>query len=100
MSDFELNVRVCNRLLNKLMNRDYGYDIFFRIHPLTYLDNRVSIPKTYHCSELVYLKTKKVLTLIEREKIRKELNKNINLLFKLIESVGYRPILDIKLKII
>jgi hypothetical protein len=99
MSDFELNIQVCNRFLNKIMKSDYGYDIFFRIHPLTYLNNRLSIPKTHHYSELVYLKTKMEFTLFEREKIRKELNRNINLLFKFTESRNYRPILDIKMRI-
>ena len=100
MQDFELNIRVCNRLLNKIMKRDFGYDCVFRINSLFYMNNRFLIPETHHFSELVYLKSYKSLTLIEREQIRKSLNENINLLLRYIEGRDYRPILDIKLKII
>jgi hypothetical protein len=99
MSDFELNIKVCNRLLNKIMKRDYGYDYSFRINPIIYIDNRSLIPKKVHLSEMVYVKLKSSITFDEREKIRKDLNKNINLLFTIIEGREYRPILDIKLKL-
>lgn len=100
MREYELNVRVCNRLLNKIMKRDYGYDYSFRINPITYMNNRVLIPTKVHLSEMVYIKLKESITFDEREKIRKDLNKNINLLFTIIEGREYRPILDIKLKLI
>ncbi len=100
MNDFSLNVRVGNRMLNKIMKRDYGYDYFFRINPIIYMTNRVLIPKKIHLSEMVYVKLKGSITFEEREKIRKELNKNINLLLTLIEGIEYRPVLDIKLKLI
>lgn len=100
MNDFSLNVRVGNRMLNKIMKRDYGYDCLFRINPIIYMTNRVLIPKKIHLSEMVYVKLKGSITFEEREKIRKELNKNINLLLTLIEGIEYRPVLDIKLKLI
>lgn len=100
MNDFSLNVRVGNRILNKIMKRDYGYDYFFRINPIIYMTNRVLIPKKIHLSEMVYVKLKGSITFEERERIRKELNKNINLLLTLIEGIEYRPVLDIKLKLI
>ena len=100
MREYELNVRVCNRLLNKIMKREIGYDYFFRINPITYMNNRILIPKKVHLSEMVYIKLKGSITFDEREKIRKDLNKNINLLFTIIEGREYRPILDIKLKLI
>lgn len=100
MDDFELNVRVGNRMLNKIMKRDYGYDCFFRINPIYYMNNRVLIPEKFHLSEMVYIRLKRSITFEEREKMRNELNKNINLLFNLIEGSMYRPILDIKLKFI
>jgi len=100
MNDFSLNVRVGNRMLNKIMKRDYGYDYFFRINPIVYMTNRVLIPEKVHLSEMVCVRLKRSITFDEREKIRKELNENINLLFTLIEGKDYRPILDIKLKLI
>jgi hypothetical protein len=100
MNDLELNVRVGNRMLNKIMKREYGYDCFFRINPINYLNNRVLIPKKVHLSEIVYVKLKRSITFDEREKMRKDLNVKINLLFNLIEGIVYRPILDIKLKFI
>lgn len=100
MPDFELNIRVCNRLLNKIMRRECGYDCVFRINSLYYMSNRFLIPEKNHFSELVYIKSHKSFSLIEREQIRKYLNENINLLLRYIEGRDYRPILDIKLKII
>lgn len=100
MNDFSLNVRVGNRMLNKIMKRDYGYHYFFRINPIIYMTNRVLIPKKIHLSEMVYIKLNGSITFEERETIRKELNTNINLLLTLIEGLEYRPVLDIKLKII
>lgn len=100
MNDFSLNVRVGNRMLNKIMKRDYGYDYFFRINPIIYMTNRVLIPKNIHLSEMVYIKLCGSISFEERERIRKDLNKNINLLFTLIEGSEYRPVLDIKLKFI
>jgi hypothetical protein len=100
MNDYSLNVRVGNRMLNKIMKRDYGYDYSFRINPINYIDNRVLIPKKVHLSEMIYIKLKGSITFDEREKIRKDLNKNINLLFTIIEGRDYRPVLDIKLKLI
>ena len=100
MNDFSLNVRVGNRMLNKIMKRDYGYDYFFRINPIVYMTNRVLIPEKVHLSEMVCVRLKRSITFDEREKIRRELNMIINLLFTLIEGLEYRPILDIKLKII
>lgn len=100
MNDFSLNVRVGNRMLNKIMKRDYGYDYFFRINPIIYMTNRVLIPKKIHLSEMVYIKLNGSITFEERETIRKELNTNINLLLTLIEGLEYRPVLDIKLKLI
>lgn len=100
MNDFSLNVRVGNRMLNKIMKREYGYNYFFRINPINYIDNRVLIPKKVHLSGMVYIKLKGSITFDEREKIRKDLNKNINLLLTLIEGREYRPVLDIKLKLI
>lgn len=99
MREYELNIRVCNRLLNKIMKRDYGYDYFFRINPITYMNNRVLIPEKVHLSELVYIKLKSSISSNEREKIREEIKENINLLLKLIEGNEYRPILDVKLKL-
>lgn len=49
---------------------------------------------------MVYVKLNGSISFEEREKIRKELKMIINLLFTLIEGLEYRPILDIKLKII
>jgi hypothetical protein len=100
MNDFSLNVRAGNRMLNKIMKRDYGYNYYFRINPIVYITNRVLIPKKIHLSEMVYVKLKGSISFEEREKIRRELNMIINLLFTLIEGLEYRPILDIKLKII
>jgi hypothetical protein len=100
MNDFSLNVRVGNRMLNKIMKRDYGYDYFFRINPIVYMTNRVLIPKKIHLSEMVYIKLNGSISFEERETIRKELNTNINLLLTLIEGLEYRPVLDIKLKLI
>ena len=100
MNDFSLNVRVVNRILNKIMKRDYGYNYFFRINPIIYTTNRVLIPKKIHLSEMVYVKLNGSISFEEREKIRRELKMIINLLFTLIEGLEYRPILDIKLKII
>lgn len=100
MNDFSLNVRVGNRMLNKIMKRDYGYDYFFRINPIIYMTNRVLIPKKIHLSEMVYIKLNGSINFEERETIRKELNTNINLLLTLIEGLEYRPVLDIKLKLI
>ena len=100
MNDFSLNVRVSNRMLNKIMKNDYGYDYFFRINPIVYMTNRVLIPKQIHLSEMVYIKLNRSITFEERETIRKELNTNINLLLTLIEGFEYRPVLDIKLKLI
>ena len=100
MNDYSLNVRVGNRLLNKIMKRDYGYDYFFRINPIIYMTNRVLIPKKNHLSELVYIKLNGSISFEEREIIRNDLNKNINQLFTIIEGREYRPILDIKLKLI
>jgi hypothetical protein len=82
------------------MKRDYGYDYFFRINPIVYMTNRVLIPKKIHLSEIVYIKLNGSISFEERETIRKELNTNINLLLKLIEGLEYRPVLDIKLKLI
>jgi hypothetical protein len=87
-------------MLNKVMKRDYGYDCFFRINPINYINNRVLIPEKVHLSEMVCVRLNRSITFDEREKIRKELNENINLLFTLIEGKDYRPILDIKLKLI
>lgn len=64
------------------------------------MTNRVLIPKKIHLSEMVYIKLYGSISFEERERIRKEFNKNINLLFTLIEGREYRPILDIKLKFI
>lgn len=100
MNDYSLNVRVGNRMLNKIMKRDYGYDYFFRINPIVYMTNRVLIPKKIHLSEMVYIKLNGSISFEERETIRKELNTNINLLLTLIEGLEYRPVLDIKLKLI
>ena len=100
MNDYSLNVRVGNKMLNKIMKRDYGYDYFFRINPIIYMTNRVLIPKKIHLLEMVYVKLNGSISFEEREIIRKDLNKNINLLFTLIEGRDYRPILDIKLKFI
>jgi hypothetical protein len=100
MNDFSLNVRVGNRMLNKIMKKDYGYDYFFRINPIIYMTNRVLIPKKIHLSEMVYIKLNGSINFEERETIRKELNTNINLLLTLIEGLEYRPVLDIKLKLI
>jgi hypothetical protein len=87
-------------MLNKIMKRDYGYDYFFRINPIVYMTNRVLIPKKIHLSEMVYIKLNGSISFEERETIRKELNTNINLLLTLIEGLEYRPVLDIKLKLI
>ena len=82
------------------MKSEIGYDYSFRINPIRYLNNRVIIPQKVHLSEMVYIKLKGSIDFDEREKIRKDLNKNINLLFTIIEGRDYRPILDIKLKLI
>lgn len=100
MNDFSLNVRAVNRMLNRIMKKDYGYNYFFRINPIIYITNRVLIPKKIHLSEMVYVKLNGSISFGEREKIRRELKMIINLLFTLIEGLDYRPILDIKLKII
>ena len=64
------------------------------------MTNGVLFPKNIHLLEMVYVKLNGSISFEEREIIRKDLNKNINLLFTLIEGRDYRPILDIKLKFI
>lgn len=100
MRENELNIRVCNRLLNKIMKRDYGYNLFFRINHINYIENRTLIPKKFHTLEQVFINPQYPLNQIVIERIKNDLMKNINLLCKVIEGVNYRQILLIELIIL
>jgi hypothetical protein len=100
--DLEVNVRVCNKLLNKVMKTDYGYDCLFRLDPINYMDNRNRgyIPRKFHISEEVIIRFRNNSDKIDKDKIKKELIKTINYLLKFIEGRDFRQILLIYIKVI
>jgi hypothetical protein len=103
MKDLEVNIRVCNKLLNRVMKNDYGYDdCLFRIDPIYYMNNRNRgyIPRKFHTSEEVVIKCKNNPDKIDKFKMKKELTKTINFLLNFIEGRDFRKVLLIYFKII
>ena len=100
MKELEINIRVCNRFLNKMMKKDYGYDCIFRIDPIHYIGNRVLPPSKFHLSEKIIIKYNKNPLLIDLDKIEQELLLTTNFLFNFIEGRDYREILQIDIRVV
>lgn len=97
----EENIRVCNRLLNRVMKNDYDYDFLFRIDPINYIDNRNKfLPRKFHSIEQVSIKFRNKSNKLQIDKTKEELIKTINQLLKLIEGRDYRKILLLKVIVI
>ena len=99
MIDSERNIFVCNRLLNKLMKLEYGYDFTIRINQLVYLSNRQFSYGKYNY-EIVYVRTNETLNNKTLKILKDRIYYNINQILNVIESSDYRPVKNIKLKII
>jgi hypothetical protein len=99
MIDIERNIFVCNRLLNKLMKSEYGYDFTIRINQLVYLSNRQFSYRKYNY-EIVYVRTNKTFNNKTLKILKDRVYHNINQILNVIECSDYRPVKNIKLKII
>lgn len=99
MKDSERNIFVCNRLLNKLMRLEYGYNFTFRINQLVYLGNRQFSYRKFDY-EIIYVKTDKPLNKKKIMILKERVHFSINQILNVIECSDYRPVNNIKLKII
>lgn len=100
MNDYEYEITMLNKLLNRIMKKDFKEFLAARINPLQYIANRENC--NIYCPKVleVNIKLKNSPTITEKLIIRNELLKLLNILISFVGAYSYAPIDDIKLRFI
>ena len=100
MINYDYEIKTLNVILSKLIKKDNENITFIRIHPLTYINNRINPNIFFNPSELVYIKTKTPLSIIEKGRLKKDVLKLINQLLSFIGVYYKKDITSINFKVI
>jgi hypothetical protein len=89
-----------NKILNTLIKRKFGKQYSIRLNSLHFIANRTNIYYSYSCSEIIFLKSNKPVSINELISIKKFVIFNINSALICIDSPIYMAVTDIELVII
>ena len=89
-----------NKVLNKLIKKEFGKQYSIRLNSLYFIANRTDIFYFYPCSEKITLKSLKPIDSKELNLIKEFLLFNINSALMCIDNTNYMEVIEIDLVIV
>jgi hypothetical protein len=97
MRDINLELLVCNVILNKVMKRDFNYDFILKLKPSLFIKNRIS-NNSRNTFEIIYIKTSYHFNDESKKELKERLKENLNYILCVIEGIDYHKVEFLHLK--
>jgi hypothetical protein len=88
-----------NKVLNTLVRRKFGKHFSIRLNSLLFISNRTKMNYFQTCSEKLFLKSVKPISINELLTIKEFILFNINSALLCIDSINYKEVTDIEILI-
>jgi hypothetical protein len=89
-----------NKILNTLIKRKFGKQYSIRLSSLNFINNRTGVYYFHNCSEIIFVKSNKPVSIIQLIQIKEYLLFYINCVLKCMETKSYMEVTDIEVVII
>ena len=97
MRDINLELLVCNVILNKVMKRDFNYDFRVKLNPSLFIKNRIS-NNSRNTFEIIHIKTSHHYNDESKKELKERLKENLNYTLCVVEGVDYQKVEFLHLK--
>lgn len=99
MNQYELYIKIINKLLNREMRRKFNYyDYVFFLNPIQYLTNRCDV-SVYYIEEIISINIKNTINEYQKDRLISDLKSCLNSITPFVEGNDYREISRVKIKI-